>query len=186
MKDINLLNTSVVKSGGRNNKNIWIIMALIIVLLLGIGYAFLEYQLYKMEQEKTEIDSLIQQKSVVEETREDIRTKTQRMEAMSNVIKTASRNAVINTKMFQILAANMPASIFVSDYSFVDGGEINLTGESKDNNSIAYFIYKLKKTNLFEDVSIKNIQNNKNGETNEENYSFVIVTKVIGDLEESQ
>ncbi|MCT4618472.1 MAG: PilN domain-containing protein [Marinisporobacter sp.] len=186
MRDINLLDTHVKTSGNSNHKNLWIIIVCILMILLGSAYAFLEYSLYKMDQEKAEIDSLIQQKSVVEETKEEIRTKTQKIEAMSTIIDTASRNAVINTKMFQVLAANMPASIFLSDYSFNDDGQINLMGESSDNDSMAFFIYKLKQTNLFEDVRIKSIQNNKNEEANKENYNFVIDTKVIVDLEEAQ
>lgn len=186
MKDINLLDTHVKTSRNSNHKNLWIIIVCILMLLLGSAYAFLEYSLYQMNQEKAEIDSMIQQKSVVEETKEDIRVKTQKIEAMSSVIDTASRNAVINTKMFQVLAANMPDTIFLSDYSFNDDGQINLMGKSSDNDSMAFFIYKLKGTNLFEDVNIKSIQNNKNEETNQENYNFVIDTKVIQDIEKAQ
>lgn len=181
MNDINLLQDEQKSQHGYQvfvRPSMIILAGVLLVSLLSCGIlALIEW---KISMDEKAIDQKIRTYAALETEKKDIQVKQEKIDQMSSLIKTVVANTTINTHILDGVAGVMPENVFMLNYSVDKSGNLNLVGKSKDMNNIAYFVYKLKGTGLFTDVSLTNINNTKGSNSNSgaDIYDFTAVLKL--------
>lgn len=101
----------------------------------------------------------------------DYNTKNEKLNRINSIITAASNVNTDMTNVLDKLGSVMPDEVSTLKLTFANKGNITADGSSKDNDSIAYFIYKLKQTGAFSNILVKSIkQDEKAG-----NYTFSLI-----------
>lgn len=85
--------------------------------------------------------------------------------------KSIAKTDIVSSDLMSEIKSKMPADLFLTNFS-VTGREMQISGVSKDSNSIAEFSKGLKTVKDVESVFVSSITNNKE----ESNYNFVLTT----------
>ncbi len=109
--------------------------------------------------------------SAAKKTISDYNSKNEKLNRLNSIITAASNVNTDMTKVLDKVGSVTPDEVSTLKLAFQDKGNITADGSSKNNDSIAYFIYKLKQTGIFLDVTVKSIkQDDKTG-----NYIFSLI-----------
>ncbi|MDR3543322.1 MAG: PilN domain-containing protein [Desulfosporosinus sp.] len=182
MKDINLLSLNDQKNEREFmaiGKLMVIVFAAILLVSL-IGYGTLDLIQWKYTAEEVAIEQRIRIASPIVLVKKDLQVKQEKVKQLSGIIDTMDANTTLNTRITDGIAGVMPDNIFLLNYAVDKSGKLNLLGKSKDMDSIAYFVAKLKGTGLFSDVYLSNISSNTSDSSNSgsSGYNFSALLKL--------
>ncbi len=161
MHDINLL--PIEKAKGKlsfiDNKLKMVFLAAVgvsvIILIISIAFMILT------SGYKNDIDNMnkeLSKYSSVNKIRNDIKEKTDKYTNLTNFLKAATAINTDMTAVFDKIGSVTPDAVSTIKLSFASFSSITAEGSSKDNDSIAYFIYKLKETGIFSNITIQSIK----------------------------
>lgn len=187
MKDINLISRSRQEKKERLSSGLGqqLGIAFLVILVLGaLGYGVIALLQIRLESKEAAIEQKIKAASPIVAVKKDIQDKQNKISQLSEVVDLVVARSVLNTRILDGISGVMPENVFMVNYALDPTGQLNIIGKSKDMESIAYFIAKLKDSGLFSDVYLSNISNSKvnsNTETNsgttEYNFSVVLTLK---------
>lgn len=182
MKDINLLSLNDQKNEREYiaiGKQLGIVLSAVLLVSL-IGYGTLAIFQWKLAANEVVIEQRITAASPILLLKKDLQVKQDKANQLSGIIVTMDANTTINTRITDGIAGVMPENIFLLNYAVDKTGNLNLLGKSKDMDSIAYFVSKLKGIGLFSDVYLSNISSNNSDSSNSEStdYNFTALLKL--------
>ncbi|MDP4093532.1 MAG: PilN domain-containing protein [Bacillota bacterium] len=150
------------------------------ILAASTGIVMLLDSNYKKDNDQ--LNKHIATMSSINKVKQDLSQKQAKSARMTAFAKAVSAYTQANTQLFDSISKTMPDNIFFLNYSLSADGDINISGKSKDRESVAYFLYNLNQTGAFSDASIKSITSNSssnNGKAAEiTDYSFTITLKI--------
>ena len=149
-----------------------------IILLAGGVYGILHYLESNVLKEQQELDGKVKVYTTINETKKNIRQREDKVKRMSGVMEAATKDSVLNTRLLERISAISPENVFLMNYSVAKAGDINLSGRSKDRESIAHYLYTLRETGLFSEVSVKSITTNASEGGKSADYSFTASLKL--------
>lgn len=188
MKDINLISQSQKQKKEQQNSGLGqkLGIAFLVVLTLGaLGYGTLAYLQARLATKEAAIAQKIKDASPIVEVKKDIQTKQDKINQLSGIVDLVVAQSTLNTRLLDGISSVMPENVFAVNYALDQTGNLNIMGKSKDMDSIAYFIHKLKGTGLFSDVYLSNvssaISNNANNNLNSDSteYNFAALLTVL-------
>jgi len=144
-----------------------------------IAYAAMYFQQDALQKKDAALKEIMKTYSVVDQTKADKQQRDIRVNQMNAVMDAERGGFPKNTKVFKTISDATPDDIFMMNYSLNSTGDISITGKSKNSDSVAYFLYKLKGTGLFSDISIININSRLSDTGVPLDYSFTISAKLI-------
>ena len=169
MKDINLISQShLQKKEGLNSGIVQQLgIAVAAVLVLGIlGYGILAFLQVRLTTKEAAIEQKIKAASPIVAVKKDIQVKQDKIDQLSGIVDLVMAQSVLNTRILDGISSVMPENVFVVNYALDQTGALNILGKSKDMDSIAYFISKLKGSGLFSDVYLSNVSSNISNSSN--------------------
>ena len=186
MKDINLISKFQQQKKERQNSGIGQqlrIVFLVVLVLAGIGYGILAFLQVRLGTKEVAIEQKIKAASPIVALKKDIQIKQDKINQLSGIADLVEAQSTLNTRILDHISSVMPENIFMVNYTLDQTGTLNIMGKSKDMDSIAYFISKLKGTRLFSDVYLSNasISNNVNNSPNPgaTEYNFAALLTLI-------
>jgi len=182
LKDINLLSLKDQKKEREYmaiGKLLGIVVLAVLVVSL-LGYGTLALFQSKLAADEVLIELRITAASPILTVKKDMQVKQDKINQITGIIGTMDANTTINTRITDGIAGVMPDNIFLLNYAVDKSGSLNLVGKSKDMDSIAYFVSKLKGTGLFSDVYLSNISSNNSDSSNSgsADYNFSALLKL--------
>ena len=182
MKDINLLSLNDQKKEREYMAigKLLVIVLVVVLLVSFIVYGTLSLMQWRLAKDEVSIEQRIKAASSILSVKKDIQVKQDKANQLAAIINTMETNSTINTRITDGIAGTMPDNIFLLNYSVDKSGNINLMGKSKDMDSIAYFVSKLKGVGLFSDVYLSNISSNNSDSSSSgsADYSFTALVKL--------
>ena len=181
MKDINLISQSHQQKKGRQNSGIGqqLGIAFLVVLALGmLGYGVLAFLQGGLATKEVAIQQKIKDGAPIVAVKRDIQVKQDKIDQLSGIVDLVAAQSTFNTRILDGISSVMPENVFTVSYALDQTGNLNIMGKSKDMESIAYFIFKLKGTGLFSDVYISNVSStvsdkaNPNPDSGSTGYNF--------------
>ena len=169
MKDINLISRTLQQKKERQNSGIahQLGIALLVVLVLGgLGYGTLTFLEVRLATKEVAIAQKIKAATPIVALKSDIQVKQDKINQLSGIVDLVMAQSTLNTRILDGISSVMPESVFAVNYALDQTGNLNIMGKSKDMESIAYFISKLKGTGLFSDVYLSNVSSNISNNAN--------------------
>jgi len=163
LKDINLISQSHQQKKERQNSGIGqqLGIAFLVVLALGmLGYGVLAFLQVRLATKEVAIEQKIKTASPIVAVKSDIQVKQDKINQLSGIVDLVVAQSTLNTRILDGISSVMPGNVFAVNYALDQTGNLNIMGKSKDMDSIAYFIFKLKGTGLFSDVYLSNVSSN--------------------------
>lgn len=160
MKDINLISQSQQQKKDQQNSGIGqqLGIAFLVVLILGtLGYGVLLFLQIKLATKEVAIEQKIKEAAPIVVLKRDIQLKQDKINQLSGIVDLVVAQSTLNTRILEGISNVMPENVFVVNYALNQTGDLNIMGKSKDMDSIAYFISKLKGSGLFSDVYLSNV-----------------------------
>ena len=184
MKDINLLHSFKTRSTQfdmkKNGRRAGVILLALILLLaaayggLMFGSSFYDGQTALLQIEAQTYSSVSEEKALSNKS-------TAEIAGLQTLIDTAGKTSYMNTQFMTTLSSALNGSTFLTNFNAAENGTVTFSGKSATRKEIAYFIYSLKGTGLFSDVSV-NILNTETQEntTAQDVYDFTATAAVKG------
>lgn len=169
MKDINLISQSHQQKKDRQQSGIGLQLgiAILVVLALGaLGYGILAFLQGRLATKEMAIAQKIKAATPIVALKSDIQVKQDKINQLSGMVDLVVAQSAFNTRLFDGISSVMPENVFMVNYALDQTGNLNIMGKSKDMDSIAYFISKLKGTGLFSDVYLSNVSSNNSNKAN--------------------
>jgi type IV pilus assembly protein PilN len=169
MKDINLISQSQQQKKERLSSGIaqQLGIAFLVVLVLGmLGYGIIAFLQSRLTSKEVAIQQNIKAASPIVAIKQDIQVKQDKINQLSGIVDLVVAQSVLNTRILDGISNVMPDNVFIVNYALDQSGSLNIMGKSKDMDSIAYFIHKLKGSGLFTDVYLSNVSGNSSGNSN--------------------
>ena len=169
MKDINLISQSHQQKKDRQNSGIGQQLGIVflVVLTLGmLGYGILAFLQVRLATKEVAIEQKIKAAAPIVALKRDIQLKQDKIDQLSGMVNLVVAQSAFNTRVFEGISSVMPENVFMVSYALDQTGNLNIMGKSKDMDSIAYFISKLKGTGLFSDVYLSNVSSNSSNTAN--------------------
>ena len=188
MKDINLISQSYQQMKDRQPSGLGqkLGIAFVVVLVLGIfGFEVLEFLQVRLATQEAAIEQKIKVASPIVAVKKEIQVKQDKINQLSGIVDLVVAQSVLNTRILDGISSVMPENVFVVNYALDQTGALNIMGKSKDMESIAYFISKLKGSGLFSDVYLSNVSSsisntsntNANSGSTEYNFAALLTLK---------
>lgn len=182
MKDINLLSQSrqQKKEGRISGIGQQLGIVFVIVLALGmISYGVLIFLKVRLAAKEAAIEQQIKAASSIVQVKKDIQSKKDKANQLSGMVDLVNAQSIINTRILDGIASVMPENVFMVNYALNQTDQLNIIGKSKDMDSIAYFIAKLKASGLFSDVYLSTVSGStdskdKNSPTTDYNFAALL------------
>ncbi|EGW40343.1 PilN domain-containing protein [Desulfosporosinus sp. OT] len=184
MKDINLISQSQQQKKDRQNSGISLQLgiAFLVVLALGmVGYGILTFLEVRLAAKEMAIEQQIKAASPIVTVKKEIQGKQDKINQLSGIVDLVSARSTLNTRVLDGISSVMPENVFIVNYALDQTGNLNIIGKSKDMDSIAYFIAKLKGSGLFSNVYLGNVggstnsgNTDPNAETTEYNFAAIL------------
>lgn len=185
MKDINLISQFHQQkkerqySGLGQQLGIAVLMVLVLGTLIYGSLAFLQARLVTKE---VAIEQRIKAATPIVQVKKDIQVKQGKIEQLSGMVDLVVAQSPINTRLLEGISSVMPDNVFMVSYALNQSGNLNIIGKSKNMDSIAYFIAKLKERGLFSDAYLSNVSSNSaatnpNAGLTEYNFSALLTLK---------
>lgn len=168
MKDINLLSQAKDKHERKYlaiGKQLGIVFSAVLILAL-IAFGTIALLQSKLSADEVVLAKKITAYSPILTVKKDIQVKQEKITQLSGIISIMASNTTVNTKIIDGVAAVMPEPVFIINYAGDKLGNLTISGKSKDMDSIAYFVAKLKGIGLFSDVYLSNLSNNNSDTSN--------------------
>lgn len=184
MKDINLL--SSFKSDKKQfdlalQQKRATIFICILVVLLGGAYAGILYAdgYYRANTEALKAEAAGY--SAVTEAKARAAHSKAHIDNLDALIATAYSTSYVKTEHLNSLSSVLSENTFLSSLSVNENGNIGINGKSVTRKDITYFLFSLKETGVFSDVSVKivNAEKQPSG-SGADTYDFTVTTSLKG------
>ncbi|MCX7747381.1 MAG: PilN domain-containing protein [Clostridia bacterium] len=162
MKDLNLIPKSYkLKSKKRRQKVLMVLLTCAAIFLMVAAVAFPLQQKMKLLREKENLDYKVKETSdyyYVEKQMKHVE------ELYGQIEKEADRINVSGVKVVDAIEKienSLPEGLFINNFALSKrepGAKITLNGVSQSENEIAVFVDRLRKSNYFESIMIKNVK----------------------------
>lgn len=120
-----------------------------------------------------DIDSMnkdIKKYSVVDQTKKELLLERERKNNLTMILQKATAMNMDMTSVLDKVANITPDSVSAIKFALLKDDNFSIEGISKDNDSIAYFVYKLNHTGIFKSVFVDKIDYN----LDKKNYDFTL------------
>jgi Tfp pilus assembly protein PilN len=183
MRDINLLEGL----GGRKKfdakKSLRgaIILVVIVAVLLG-GAAFgLRYLNGQFRQELDGINAQIIQYKDIGDVKKAITDKRQLIDSLKELLETADTTSRVDSAFFETVSGALSKSVYLTSLALNEDGTVSLAGKGLSREDITYFIYSLKLTGAFRDITFSVISQEKNETTDTELFGFAATAVLVSE-----
>ena len=158
------------------------IACLIVLAISLLSYGVLAFLQFRLGTKETLMQKTIKEAIPIVTLKNNIRDKQNSINQLSKIVDLVTARSIIDTKILDGIAKVMPDNVFLVNYSVDQSGNLNIMGKSKDMDSIAYFISKLKGTGLFSNVYLSNLSggsSNGNQNVGSSGYNFAVLLTLV-------
>lgn len=150
-----------------------------IVLVLAIGaYAFMYFMQRQLEGKQEKLQQSIKSYSEVNKLKNRMIENDKKITEMGSILTAYANNSISGTSVLSDLTGQIPENIFLLNLSTSTGGDLVLSGKSKDTESIAYLIRRLKQSGRFSSINVKGINSRVSENGAAEDYTFSASIKI--------
>ena len=182
MKDINLLqgykNEKKDFDINKNGRSAFIVIG-VLIIVIAVAYGGLLYAndfvAGQTEALQAEADSYAE----VQMVKTSIDQKNAEIQSIHDLLDTAEKTSYADTGFFKTVSSALNKNIFLTNLAVQETGSVNISGTAVTRQDITYFMYALKKTSLFSDVSVNVINLQSSGDTGVSGvYDFTITAAI--------
>lgn len=189
MKDINLLvglistkkQFDIRKSGKKAT-----VVIVLLAFLLGAVFGVLKY-LSNMHNEKIdELRSEMTAYSEVTQVKSEIQSGKKQLNSIRDLLSVTAASSRVTTQLFDTVGSSMDDAVFLTSLAFNENGTVSFSGKAATRLDITYFIYSLKETGVFSEVTVSAINSEKHSGSEEPsayNFTATAVVKEAAEIE---
>lgn len=178
MSDLNFFEPYIEKHDFKFNRMILLYSLLVICLAGVVGKgAYNQLQIVMLQgqvegkRDMAEDPTTVEKYNEIKQLENEMVVFKEEVDRIVEMDKNIAETDIVNGDLMSEIKSKMPADLFLTNFS-VTGREMQISGVSKDSNSIAEFSKGLKTVKDVESVFVSSINNNKE----ESNYNFVLTT----------
>lgn len=178
MSDLNFFEPYIEKRELKFNRMILLYSLLVICLAGVVGKgAYNQLQIVMLQgqvegkRDMAEDPTTVEKYNEIKQLENEMVVFKEEVDRIVEMDKNIAETDIVNGDLMSEIKSKMPADLFLTNFS-VTGREMQISGVSKDSNSIAEFSKGLKTVKDVESVFVSSINNNKE----ESNYNFVLTT----------
>ncbi|HHT17074.1 MAG TPA: hypothetical protein GXZ77_05090 [Papillibacter sp.] len=174
MRDINLLEGlgSRKKFDIKKNMRRAVILILVVAVLLGGATFGLHFLNARFEQNIADISAEIAQYREIGELKTTISGKKQLLTSLKELLDTAEVTSRVDSAFFETVSGALSESVYLTSLALNEDGTVSLAGKGISREHITYFIYMLKLSGAFEDITFNVISQEKNEASGTELFGF--------------
>lgn len=102
---------------------------------------------------------------------------------IEELLSTASGTSYVDTDFLWTLCSTLNENLFFSTVSLNENGTVAISGKSATRPDITYFVYTLKQTDLFSDVSFNMVNTETSEDAAADTYDFTITGTLRGGVD---
>ena len=186
MKDINLLQgfkSDKKQDFGKLRRRL-VTVLIVVVVVLAAAFGGLKFAGTYFDGKTEDLRAEAANYSAVSEVKASLSQKKAAIAGLEETLKTASGTSFVDTEFLWTLSSVLNNNTFFTTLSINENGTVGINGKSATRDDITYFMYNLKKTGLFSDVSVNMV----NTEIQEEaggadTYDFTINAALKGGVD---
>lgn len=178
MSDLNFFEPYIEKHDFKFNRMILLYSLLVICLAGVVGKgAYNQLQIVMLQgqvegkRDMAEDPTTVEKYNEIKQLENEMVVFKEEVDRIVEMDKSIAKTDIVSSDLMSEIKSKMPADLFLTNFS-VTGREMQISGVSKDSNSIAEFSKGLKTVKDVESVFVSSITNNKE----ESNYNFVLTT----------
>lgn len=178
MSDLNFFEPYIEKRELKFNRMILLYSLLVICLAGVVGKgAYNQLQIVMLQgqvegkRDVAEDPTTVEKYNEIKQLENEMVVFKEEVDRIVEMDKSIAKTDIVSSDLMSEIKSKMPADLFLTNFS-VTGREMQISGVSKDSNSIAEFSKGLKTVKDVESVFVSSITNNKE----ESNYNFVLTT----------
>lgn len=178
MSDLNFFEPYIEKRELKFNRMILLYSLLVICLAGVVGKgAYNQLQIVMLQgqvegkRDMAEDPTTVEKYNEIKQLENEMVVFKEEVDRIVEMDKSIAKTDIVSSDLMSEIKSKMPADLFLTNFS-VTGREMQISGVSKDSNSIAEFSKGLKTVKDVESVFVSSITNNKE----ESNYNFVLTT----------
>lgn len=174
MRDINLLLglESRRKFDLKKSTRRAVILVVVVVILLGGAVFGMKYLTGQFEQQIEAVSAEMAQYREVGQLKAAISDKERLVKSLTQLIETAERTSRVESGFFDTVGGSMNEYVFLTSVALNEDGTVSLAGKGTSREQITYFIYNLKLTGAFKDITFSVITLEKNEAAGTELFGF--------------
>lgn len=189
MRDIDLL-IGLVKSKKqfdmKKTGKTFALATLLLAVILGAAFGALTYLSGTNRDKIDELRTEMMTYNEVNKIKNDIVSANQQYDSIRQLIDMTSNGSLISTDFLDLVSSSMNDAIFLTSLTISEDRIVGITGKAATRIDITYFIYALKMTEAFSEVSVNSI-NTEVQQNSEEptafNFSVTAVLKEAASIE---
>lgn len=167
MKDINLL-LGVLSARKqfdfKRNAGIAGVVILIVAVLLGGAYFGLGYLTDQNESKTGQMKTEMANYKEVLEVKDSINAITGQLNSISELLDAVNNSTLVKSEFFNVISLSLNDSVFLTSLALNEDGSVSIAGKAAARPDITYFVYTLKKSGYFTEVSVSSINEEKKSE----------------------
>lgn len=178
MSDLNFFEPYIEKRELKFNRMILLYSLLVICLAGVVGKgAYNQLQIVMLQgqvegkRDVAEDPTTVEKYNEIKQLENEMVVFKEEVDRIVEMDKSIAKTDIVSSDLMSEIKSKMPVDLFLTNFS-VTGREMQISGVSKDSNSIAEFSKGLKTVKDVESVFVSSITNNKE----ESNYNFVLTT----------
>ena len=186
MKDINLLRGFRIekKEDLRKLHRLSILVLIAAVAVLVVGFAGLKLAGLYFEKRTEALMAEAVTYSAVSEIKASIGAKHAEIAQIEDALKSTSGTSHVSTAFLWSLSSALNQSTFFTTLTLNENGTLAISGKAATRDDVTYFMYNLKKTGLFSDVSVNMVNTEKQESSGGvSTYSFTINAVLKGEVD---
>ncbi|SMC42721.1 PilN domain-containing protein [Papillibacter cinnamivorans] len=186
MKDINLLQgfKSEKKQDLSKIRRRLVTLLIVVVVVLAAGFGGLKFAAGYFDGKTEDLKAEAANYSAVSQVKASLNQKKAEIAGLEDTLKTASGTSYVDTDFFWTLSSVLNENTFFSTLAIDENGIVSINGKSATRDDITYFMYNLKKTGLFSDVSVNMVNTEKQEEAGgADTYDFTINATLKGGVD---
>jgi len=183
MRDINLLEGlgSRKKFDVKKSARRAAIAVVIVALLLGGAVFGLRYLNDQYKQQLADISAEMAQYKEIGELKNTITDKRQLIVSLKVLLDTADVTSRVDSAFFETISNALSSSVYLTSLALNEDGTVSLAGKGVTREDITYFIYSLKLSGAFKDISFSVISQEKNETTDTGLFGFAATAVLVSE-----
>lgn len=186
MKDINLLRGFKIekKQDLRRLQRLSVMVLIAAVAILVVGFAGLKLAGFYFDKRTDALMAEAATYSAVSEIKTSINEKRAEIADIEDTLKITSGTSHVSTAFLWSLSSALNQNTFLTTLTVNENGTLTISGKAATRDDVTYFMYNLKKTGLFSDVSVNMVNTEKQESAGgASTYSFTINAVLKGGVD---
>lgn len=181
MRDINLINSLAAEEQSRQDWFKILIALPLVVVLIAVGsfYGFLKYGQAQMKNQQSEATEYLKKLSEVNQVKQSLDYAKTRHQIFVNIENKMDLDSFDPVFVMDEVAQLMPADVYFSQITIIDGGACNITGFAKSKEDIAFLMSRMMSSPLILMADVTNIASTAE-DSGEEEYTFAMNFVIVG------